>query len=114
MIDPLGAYATARESPFPSKPAGLDVQLAQLQGQLADCVNCASARTPEGKAKIQEISLKIQSIKARMEAMAAARNPGPPAQAPVRNAPDYTLANPEKQDPASAPFTLGTLLDLST
>lgn len=128
MIQPLGTYAAARESLFQSKPAGLDAQLSQLQSQLADCVNCASARTPEGKAKIQEISLKIQSLKARIEAQAAARKPEPTAQAHEGNGPDSfqaasvlrneppgpKLRNPSEPAPASATIPPGSLLDLTT
>ena len=48
-------------------PAGLDAALAKSQGQLADWVCCASAKTPAGKAKIAEISDRIDAIKAQME-----------------------------------------------
>lgn len=58
-----------------SRPAGLDADLAKWQGQLADWVNCVSAKTPEGKAKIDQISAKISSIKTRMKEAEKAREP---------------------------------------
>jgi hypothetical protein len=49
--------------------AGLDStsQLARLQQQLSDCVNCSSAKTTAGKAKIQAISDQIGAIKERQQ-----------------------------------------------
>ncbi|BBP02106.1 hypothetical protein [Sulfuriferula nivalis] len=49
--------------------AGLDTtsQLARLQHQLSDCVNCATANTTAGKAKIQSISDQIGAIKERQQ-----------------------------------------------
>jgi len=51
---------------------GLDAQLAQCQRQLGDWTACASAKTPEGRAKIQELSDKIGQIKAEMQKADAA------------------------------------------
>jgi len=45
----------------------LQAQLQRYQTQLSDCVNCASAKTPEGKADIQAISARISEIKQRVE-----------------------------------------------
>ncbi len=42
-------------------------QLARLQHQLADCVNCSSANTTAGKAKIQALSDQIGAIKERQQ-----------------------------------------------
>lgn len=47
--------------------AGLESQITRYKKELSDCVNCASARTPEGKAKIQAIAAKIGAAEARIE-----------------------------------------------
>ena len=49
-------------------PAGNpQVQLDRYKIQLADWVNCPSCNTPEGKAKIAEISARIREIEAQMK-----------------------------------------------
>jgi hypothetical protein len=49
--------------------ASLDTtsQLARLQQQLSECVNCSTANTTAGKAKIQSISDQIGAIKERQQ-----------------------------------------------
>ena len=46
--------------------AALQGQLQRYQQQLSDCVNCASADTPQGKADIESISARIVQVKGRM------------------------------------------------
>ena len=54
---------------------GLDAQLGRLQKELAECINCASAKTTGGQAKIQAISDKISAIKSRInDAPSSIRN----------------------------------------
>ncbi|MBI5922371.1 MAG: hypothetical protein HY847_12090 [Betaproteobacteria bacterium] len=48
--------------------AGLEAQLARYQIQLADWVSCPSCKTPEGKAKIQELSNKVSDTQQRIKA----------------------------------------------
>ncbi|TCV87480.1 FlxA-like family protein [Sulfurirhabdus autotrophica] len=70
MIQATGisqAYSTAGSG---TASAGLEAQLARLQQELSDCVNCASAKTTEGKAKIQAVEAKINVIQARLDAVA--------------------------------------------
>ena len=43
--------------------ASLQAQLQRYQQQLSDCVNCASAKTQQGKADIQAISARISEVK---------------------------------------------------
>ena len=50
--------------------AGLEAQLARLQKELSECVNCDSAKTSEGKVKIQTVFDKISGIKAQLETIA--------------------------------------------
>jgi len=49
--------APARKSP------NLEAQMRTCRAQLADWVTCPSAKTPEGKAKIEQITAKLDSIK---------------------------------------------------
>lgn len=52
-------------------PGVLEAQLAQYQIQLADWTNCPSCNTPEGKAKIKEITDQISAIKKSLQAISA-------------------------------------------
>ena len=54
--------ATAYGGGGPSA-ASLQAQLQRYQQQLSDCVNCASAKTPQGKADIEAISARISEVK---------------------------------------------------
>lgn len=49
--------------------------LARLQHQLSDNVNCASAKTPEGKATISAIEDKIKALKESMDGKPTAAAP---------------------------------------
>ena len=100
MVQPIGSFASLKIAPEKPSSGGLEAELARLQGVLADCVNCASARTNEGKAKIQEVTNKINSLKARMEKPGQAKPVEPPRRADENNA-------------SEAP-NLGSLLDLSS
>ena len=53
-------------------PADGQATLARLQHQLSDNVNCASAKTPEGKATISAIEDKIKALKETMDGKPAA------------------------------------------
>ncbi len=46
--------------------ASLQAQLQRYEQQLSDCINCATAKTPEGKADIEAISARIGQLKGRM------------------------------------------------
>ena len=49
--------------PDATSSVGLRAKLDRYEKQLSDCVNCASAKTPEGKADIAAISAKIDEVK---------------------------------------------------
>jgi hypothetical protein len=53
-----GAYL-----PDAASSVSLRAKLDRYEKQLADCVNCASAKTPEGKTNIAAISAKIDEVK---------------------------------------------------
>lgn len=57
-----GTGAAALRAYTPAPAAG-QAQLERLQHQLSDNVNCASAKTPEGKATIAAIQDKIAAVK---------------------------------------------------
>ena len=46
--------------------ASLQAQLQRYEQQLSDCVNCASAKSPQGKTDIDAINARINQLKARM------------------------------------------------
>jgi hypothetical protein len=51
----------------------LDAEVARYRKELANCVNCPTSSTPEGKANIQEISNKISADQARIEQIEAGK-----------------------------------------
>ena len=55
-------HAAGTEAPKRSAP-NLDAQMRTARAQLADWVTCPSAKTPQGKEKIKQISEKLASIK---------------------------------------------------
>lgn len=61
---------------------GLDAQLARYEKQLSECVNCASAKTPEGKQAIDDWYGKIHDIKAKLEEAHNASTVQPAAASP--------------------------------
>ena len=69
----------------PAAPAALQATLEQLQHRLSDCVNCASAATPQGKADIARIESQIGVLRQRLA------EPGAPAPAAPVRAPSATL-----------------------
>lgn len=48
-------------------PANADAELAKYESQLSDWVHCESCKTSEGKAKIAEITDKIETIKTQLK-----------------------------------------------
>jgi hypothetical protein len=117
----VGALASTGTSTAQAAGAtgGLDAQLARYQKQLAECVNCTSSKTPDGKREIDDLYGKIHSIKAKLE---DARGSGPVRQAspaePVSQAPGATstpqATQAEQATPArraSAWDTAGSVID---
>ncbi|MDT8999610.1 hypothetical protein RQP53_10070 [Paucibacter sp. APW11] len=67
-VSAAGAMSTG------SVPVSLDAERAKCEIQLADWSHCGSAKTPEGKAKIDALSEQLATIKARMQRAQAAHN----------------------------------------
>lgn len=70
MVPSISSSATtpAVTSGGPSA-ASLQAQLQRYQQQLSDCVNCASAKTPEGKKAIQELAAKVSQVTQKLGAL---------------------------------------------
>jgi hypothetical protein len=97
----LGAIGTssAPASAAGKSTAALAAQLSRCQTQLSDWVNCPSGKSPEGKAKIAEISGNIAELKQRLQ------QPDVPTAAP-------TTAPAIQQASHSPTTSLGTRLDV--
>lgn len=66
-MSPLSGTAGATDvSDNAPAAAALLAQLQRLQQQLSDCVNCASGKTPEGKAAADAIRGKISQVEQRI------------------------------------------------
>jgi hypothetical protein len=61
----IGSAVTASSQGAVSRVA-LRADLSRHEKQLSDCVNCASASTPEGKRNIQDLGAQISSLKAKL------------------------------------------------
>ncbi len=77
------AGAAAVRAYCPPAPADGQATLARLQHQLSDNVNCASAKTPEGKATISAIEDKIKVIKDQIDGKPSVTAPAPSTDAKV-------------------------------
>ena len=93
--------------------ASLSVQVATYQKQLADCVNCESAKTLQGKENIQEISNKIRVTQESIKQIVAEKSTVNYSEAPAAETPDATNTYTN----AGAPVTLsgtdkGSLVDV--
>jgi hypothetical protein len=78
----------------------LQAQLQRYQKQLSECVNCASAKTPQGKSDIDAISARISQIEQRIAQADHARS------APLGAGPSAAIA------PTIASATHGGLIDV--
>ena len=67
MVAAIGA-PTGFSAQLPStSTGGMRAELARYEKALSDCVNCASAKTPEGQQEIQRLTSEISRLKARIE-----------------------------------------------
>jgi hypothetical protein len=78
-VTPSATAAAAPELPSAGvRAAALQAQVQSYEKELSECVNCSSAKTPEGKANIDDISSKLSVVKTRLEQVTP-----PPKEAPV-------------------------------
>ena len=107
MVSPFNVASATSTPNFAGRvpqPANLDADLAKAQSQLADWVACPSCKTPEGKAKIEEISAKVDTIKSKLK---AAEDSKPSRAEAAKPAPTETAA----RSPSAALSTLGGFVD---
>jgi peptidoglycan hydrolase CwlO-like protein len=69
--------------------ANLETQLDKCKIQLADWVSCPSHSTPEGKAKISELSNKISELEQRIKTTSYAQKKSARATLTNTNTPSY-------------------------
>lgn len=94
----IGASAASISVGTGAVPVTSDAQLLRLQKELSDCVNCETAKTTQGKAKILAAEARINALKARMDAAAARSQPDDEASPPqqlnrAQSNSDQPLAN---------------------
>jgi len=71
MLSAIGSSIPSGTIGAASSTVTLEAQLDKLQIQLADWVSCPSGKTPEGKAKIKEISDKVSALEQVMKSRAS-------------------------------------------
>lgn len=64
--------------------AGLQAQLDKARKELADCVGCASAKTPQGQQAIQRASDKVARLEGRIERNLQGEKIATGEQAPIK------------------------------
>ena len=72
----VGSIAAAASASTLSSVAGagaLQFDKAKCEAKLADWVHCVSASTPQGKARIQELSTQLRGIEAQIRTAAESR-----------------------------------------
>lgn len=103
MISSIGSSPVAATTTRPSA-SGLAAQLNRYQKQLADCVNCSSAKTPEGQETARSLSDKISEVKTKIEEVTSTKPPVFDVNAPANS--DKSAAKTQSTT------TLGSRLDV--
>lgn len=88
-----------------SVAAGIQAQIDQLEHQLSDCVNCASAKSPEGKAQIDDISSKLANARQRLDHLSTHRPDSTPATSSAPGPDNGTNAVSSSSHPSVAATT---------
>jgi hypothetical protein len=92
MVSAIGSSTTSSAAPTTgTSTAGIEAQIVRYKKELSDCVNCASSKTPEGKAAIEAISTKISTAQARIEKINTDKPPAP-STTTANNTPTNTYA----------------------
>ena len=95
MVAAVGSSTTSPVT-YPKAPstAGIEAEIQTYQKELADCVTCPSAGTPEGKKAIAEASEKIASARARIEKIESSQPRPAPTQLEASAAADLPSSKP--------------------
>jgi hypothetical protein len=114
MVAAIGSATVSAMSGGSFGTAGLEAQIARYEKQLSDCVNCASAKTPEGKKAIAEISNKISATRARVDEMQATKQVAQPlaTKAAAGDASKSAVMPDTAASPKQSYSTVGSLVDL--
>jgi hypothetical protein len=126
MVSAVGSStASSAAHTAGASTAGIEAQIVRYKKELSDCVNCASSKTPEGKAAIQAITIKISSAHARIEKINAdkpASQPAASSTATANKTPANTYAAASSGEskasvesasaPTSSSSTTGSLVDV--
>lgn len=97
----IGSISAAASASTPSSIAGagaLQFDKAKCEASLADWVHCVSASTPQGKARIQELSTQLRGIEAQIRKAAESKT-------------DNDRSKPTAERPSAPTDTLGNLVD---
>jgi len=62
----IGSSVASTGQPAHPGKAALRSEITRYQQQLAECINCPSSKTPQGKANIQKLSDEISADKAKL------------------------------------------------
>ena len=89
MIQAVGSSPVPGQS-FSNGTGSLQAQLAQAQAKLAACINCSTAKTPQGQAQIAALSIQVAALSAQIQAAQARQGPSSPAPTPV-NPPNFSV-----------------------
>jgi len=89
MIQAVGSSPVLGQS-FSTGAGALQAQLAQAQAKLSACINCSTARTAQGQAQIEALSIQVAALAARFQAAQAKQAPISPAPTPI-NPSDFSV-----------------------
>jgi len=89
MIQALGSSSVLGQS-FSTGSGTLQAQLVQAQAKLSACINCSTAKTPQGQAQIEALSIQVAAIKAQIQAAQAKQGPSNPAPTSI-NPPNFSV-----------------------
>lgn len=73
MVQAIGSAPSTAPFVANGSTGGLQAQLVQAQSKLADCLHCATANTPEGKAQIQAWTVRVHNLEARIHEVETAQ-----------------------------------------
>ena len=74
MVSSVGAGPSGFIPGAAPTRTSLEGEVATCRKQMADWVTCPSASTPEGKAKIKDISERMSAAQSRLDALPATRS----------------------------------------
>jgi hypothetical protein len=112
LVPALAGAATGAAAAAKPSAGNLDARKTKVEAQLADWVHCDSSKTPEGKAKVQQLTDQLDAIKAQLKAADDAKVKADQASAPhPSTAPRQTQAD-ATYGPSARATAPGGLLDV--